>query len=173
MTSGYHNTDSSSIERLLLALDDEADFLSPEITDKLALTRHHIATNAQRRCTTDTGKISHRQRIARHLESIGQTLHGNRPLATALGSIGIASLTTLMVLSVGDMQQNPAPSMDMRYLDSAQTPHQPVTQTDSPSLQAAAFDTEQTDHLHLISSEENLDLVGSVDFLLWLEAQQG
>ena len=71
------------------------------------------------------------------------------------------------------MQNSEREPVEMVPTDSIPIPEPVTLPTDSPSLQAAAFETESVDHLQLISSEENLDLMRSVDFLLWLDAQQG
>jgi len=173
MTTGKQRNDNASIEQLLSTLDAEADSLPPEINDSLALARRRSINQMQLQSAAAHGSTRHRERKTGLIRNAWQSLHCNGPMTTALASVGIASLTTLMVFSGGSMQNPEQEPVEMGLSDGTPTTEPATPATGSPSLQAAAFETESVDHLQLISSEENLDLMRSVDFLLWLDAQQG
>lgn len=173
MTTGKQRNDNASIDQVLAALDAEADSLPPEIGNSLAFRRRQAIRQMQRQSVAKRGTVRHREPKAGLIRNAWQTLHCNGPMTTALASVGIASLTTLMIFSGGDMQNSAQTPVETTPSDNTPLSEAALTQTSSPSLQAAAFETESVDHLQLISSEENLDLMKSVDFLLWLDAQQG
>ncbi len=197
MTTNKRNTGDAAIEQLLEALDLEAASLSSDITGNLATARHQaLATtrlgvsdevNLQR----STNQTPRRQNVDSTIRSCASQLY-SLPLSwtqsgysllrsmqvspvsrTVAAGIGVASLTTLLVLDGPKPQDTRDELVAMASPDRTGISGEQLVQTAPPTLQATTFDTQPDEHLPLINSTDSLDLVGSVDFLLWLDSQQG
>lgn len=197
MTTNKRNSGDAAIEQLLEALDLEAASLSSDVTDSLATARHQALANTRLsvsdkvnlHCSTrhtpryqneDSTIRSRASQLARPplswklaAGSLFRSMLVSPACRTVAAGIGVASLTTLLVLDGPNPQGTRNELVAMASPDSSAIEGEQLEQTAPPAMQATAFDTQPDEHLPLISSKDSLDLVGSVDFLLWLDSQQG
>ena len=197
MTTNKRNTGDAAIEQLLEALDLEAASLSSDITDSLATARHLAIGNTRlsvsdkvnlhcsaghtpRPLNEDPTIRSRASQLARPPLSwklaaggLFRSMLVSPAFRTVAAGIGVASLTTLLILDGPKPQDTRDELVAMASPDSPSISGEQLEQTAPPAMQATAFDTPLNEHLPLINSKDSLDLVGSVDFLLWLDSQQG
>ena len=197
MTTDKRSTGDIAIDQLLEALDLEAASLSPDVTDNLASARHQALTTMRLGVTDKTklhcsvdhtphlravasaarSRASQHPRLPSKWELAGNSLfpfmYATPAFKTAMAGIGVASLTALLFLDGAEPQETREELVAMATADSSDLPAERLEQTTPTALQATAFDTQPDQHLPLIDSKDSLDLVGSVDFLLWLDSQQG
>ncbi|ASJ71234.1 DUF3619 family protein [Granulosicoccus antarcticus] len=185
--SSRRTPENASMESLLLALDAETDALSPDIVDRLAAARRRAVMRSVSQQIPDKadaiavarsnqGTLIHQNdpentidRLQRHVNTLWQ----NRPVSASLATCCVASLAAILVINSAQMLSSPTESM-IKMTPQSELAANPISADTNISLvKAASLETDSVDLLPIMSSEESLDLVGSVDFLLWLDSQQG
>lgn len=179
---------SAPVDSLLRDLNTEAAELPSDVLERLASARHRaVAASPHHRRSTET--TLHRLRDARPLSPSPltgtaqtghwlrhglQTFWHSRPMAASMASCCVAALAAVLVVTLAPMQDELRPENSaMTGPTSVLASRDMAADTATPTIEAASFETPPVATVPDFTSAENLDLLGSVDFLLWLDAQQG
>lgn len=163
-------------------LDEHCDSLSPDVIERLGASRKQALAQL-RKNQSDTNRVGN-GRIDQLISGIRQWkgLSDFQPSRLqGMATCGIAGLAFMLFL--GTSQINPLTSEPLSPNSSELVTSDPLLQTASLSTEESGTTvTESTDSVQAPISDaanppggssDSLDLVGSVEFLLWLEAQQG
>ena len=184
--AGHESREMASVDSLLHDLNLEAESLTPEVVDRLATARHRAIMTLQGRPVVTGARARHfipeYSAIGVGLKTIqatGRSLHQfikvffhTRPLSASLATFCLAFLIAMLVFNPPVLQNEQTEQMALASPDSGLlTSNVPDNATDS-AFTATTYEYLPAEELSVVASEENLDLVGSVDFLLWLDSQQ-
>lgn len=179
--------EKASMESLLHALDAETDALPPAIVDRLASARRQALMRMQNHQNSGNAgptnvvgnkravliKQNETESATSRLQQFIDACWQNRPVSASLAACCVASLAAILFVNSAQMTSTPTQSIIKTTPQPEQIAIQVPVNSNLSFVKAESFDTDSTELLPIMSSEESLDLVGSVDFLLWLDSQQG
>lgn len=184
-TSPCQTANASSIDSVLLTLNAESDALSSDIVDRLAKARSkalmlssqsHTSANATAIFSGQTspcGKPLNPDGLVGRFNRLLQTIWNTPQMSASLATCGIASLAAILVANSAWILNDPAEGTPITTQQTELAKPSVNSATENPVMKVVSMETASEQSTPIMVSEENLDLVGSVDFLLWLDSQQG